>query len=84
MNKSEWVKMISDLLSKEKYSGVDFIYYTNETKNGWFREIVRIDYNCGSIAEINVTGNSLGLILHEIVREVYGDGAYGRVTKEWW
>ena len=78
MSKREWVEMISDLLSKEKYSGVDFIYYTNEKKNGWIRESVKIQHTNDNVTEINVTGNSLGSILHEIVREVYGDGAIGR------
>ena len=80
MSKSEWVMMISKLLAEDRRSGVSSIRYANEkNEQGWIREIVRIDYNCGSIAEINVTGNSLGSIFHEIAREVYGSGAIGRI-----
>lgn len=78
MNKKEWTAKVSELIANDLRSGVRGITYSKEEKNGWLREIVRIYYNGGHM-DINVTGNSLGSILHEIVREVYGDGAIGRI-----
>lgn len=79
MSKKEWTSKISELIANDSRSGVRGITYSKEERNGWIREIVRIDYNFRSHTEINVTGNSLGSILHEIVREVYGSGAIGRI-----
>ena len=83
LEKQEWTNKISDLITSDKRSGVWNISYAHFEKGQWRIEEVRIYYAEG-YTDINVTGNSLGSILREIAREVYGDGAYGRITNEWW
>lgn len=78
-DKRAWTKSVEELLKNEKRSGVDSIDYTVESRNGWNREVVTITFRSGGSQKINVSGNSLGSILHEIVREVYGHGAIGRI-----
>ena len=74
LEKIEWINKISDLITSDKRSGVEGISYAHheDEEKGWRVELVRIYYNEGH-KEINVTGNSLGSILHEIVKEVYED-----------
>ena len=82
-DKRKWTKEVEELLKKDERSYVQSLDYSIDTKNGWKREVVKITYNCGSEQKINVSGNSLGAILHEIVREVYGYGAIGRIYDEY-
>lgn len=82
-DKAKWTKEVEELLKKDERSYVRGLGYLIEKKNGWKREVVKITYNCGSEQKINVSGNSLGAILHEIVREVYGQGAIGRIFDEY-
>lgn len=58
-------------------SGVlDMEYVHDEERNLEFIDIVFTD---GSISRINVTINSHEANIKEIIREVYGDGAIGKV-----
>lgn len=82
-DKRLWTKEVETLLKKDDRSDVQSLEYSIETKGRWKREVVKITYNCGSEQKINVSGNSLGAILHEIVREVYGQGAIGRIYDEY-
>lgn len=82
-DKRLWTKEVETLLKKDVRSYVQSLDYSIETKGNWKREVVTITYNCGSEQKINVSGNSLGAILHEIVREVYGQGAIGRIYDEY-
>ena len=82
-DKRLWTKEVEELLKKDKRSFVDSLEYSIDTKNGWTREVVTVAFNDGSVMKINVSGNSLGAILHEIVREVYGYGAIGRIHDEY-
>ena len=82
-DKRLWTEEVEALLKKDDRSYVQSLDYSIDTKHGWSREVVKITYNCGSEQKINVSGNSLGAILHEIVREVYGYGAIGRIYDEY-
>lgn len=72
LEKIEWTEKISDLITSDKRSGVWNICYAHAEQGQWRIEEIRIYYDEG-YTDINVTGNSLGSILHEIVKEVYGD-----------
>lgn len=74
-DKKGFTKDLSNLLRSDDRSGVKSITY--EMDNEKQLEIVTIKYDGGSTAKINVTCNSLGAILKEVVREVYEDGAIG-------
>lgn len=82
-DKRLWTKEVETLLKKDDRSYVQSLDYSIDTKHGWSREVVTVKFNCGSEQKINVSGNSLGAILHEIVREVYGQGAIGRIFDEY-
>ena len=84
MNKFDWVRKIGTLIRSDHSSGVDFIFYKeNKNELGWRREVIEVHYHNEQVVKINITGNSLGAILHEIVREVYGYGAIGRIYDEY-
>lgn len=76
MPKKRWCSMILGLLANDPRNKVKRITYTDRypLEGG---EVVEIEYESGYMARINVSANSLGAILHEIVAEVYGPGAYG-------
>lgn len=82
-DKKAWVDEIAKLLRKDRRSGVKNITYD---KRGVGLEIVTITFKGGDESMINVSYNSLGKILEEIDREVYGNGAYGKINPEerWW
>lgn len=82
-DKKAWVDEIGKLLRKDKRSDVQEITYD---KRGVALELVTITFKSGGQSIINVSYNSLGKILEEIDREVYGDGAYGKVdpSERWW
>lgn len=71
MTKRQWCDMICGLLSNDPRNSVKQITYTDRY------EVVEIEYESGYMARINVTANSLGAILREIVAEVYGPGSLG-------
>ena len=75
--KAEFVKAVADLLRKEPRCGVVDIRYERNFQNT-DTEVIGIAYLGGHISKVNVTGNSNGAILKEIVAEVYGEGALGR------
>lgn len=75
--KAEFVKAVADLLRKEPRCGVVDIRYERNFQNT-NTEVIGIAYLGGHISKVNVTGNSNGAILKEIVAEVYGEGAFGR------
>ena len=74
-DKKGFTKDLSNLLRSDDRSGVTSITY--ELEYDPCIEVVTIKYKGGSTAKIDVTCNSLGAILKEIVREVYEDGAIG-------
>lgn len=78
-NKKEFTQMIEALLRADCRSDVVVCEYTKEGHN----EIVTIIFKGGYAAKINVNCNSLGAILKEVVREVYGDGAFGTYFHGW-
>ena len=72
-DKKSYVKMIELILKADDRSDIaKCTYIKSETL-----EEVRLLYNCGYKVRINVTANSLGAILKEVAREVYGSGAVG-------
>lgn len=76
-DKKAWTTAVGDLLKMDSRTHVEKIDYV---KNDW-NEHVTITFDYGDKSQINVSGNSLGSILHEIVREVYGDGALGFIGR---
>lgn len=82
MNKHDWATDIGRLLNKDNDSHVSAVYYHKEQNaKGWTREVVAIEFTNGRLSEINVTGNSNSAILQEIIREVYGHGAYAKIER---
>lgn len=57
--------------------GADVTYLSYE--KGRNTEIVTVNYYGGHTDRINVTGNSLLAILHEVVREIEGHNAHGHI-----
>ena len=57
---------------RSNVSGLDY------EKRG-YNEVITITYTNGRTAYINVSANSNGANLTEVVREVYGTGAHGRI-----
>ena len=55
--------------------GVTFLSYEKDRST----EIVTVNYYGGHVDKINVTGNSLLAILHEVVREIEGHNAHGHI-----
>lgn len=75
--KAEFVKAVADLLRKEPRCGVVDIRYERNFQNKNI-EVIEIAYLGGHVSRVNVTHNSNGATLKEIVAEVYGEGAFGR------
>ena len=73
--KERHVKEIGELMAKDPDSGVESADYVKAGAS----EYVQITYRDGESVYINVTINSLGAIHKEMVREVYGFGASGKV-----
>lgn len=59
-------------------AGADVIFLSYEKKGS--TETVTITYFGGHTDRINVTGNSLLAILHEVVREIDGHNAHGHIS----
>lgn len=62
-------------------AGADVIFLSYDRKSNLYgsTETVTITYFGGHTDRINVTGNSLLAILHEVVREIDGHHAYGHI-----
>ena len=73
--KERHVKEIGELMAKDLDSGVKSADYVRVGVS----EYVQITYRDGESVYINVTINSLGAIHKEMVSEVYGPGAHGKV-----
>lgn len=73
--KERHVKEIGELMAKDLDSDVKSADYVRVGVS----EYVQITYRDGESVYINVTINSLGTIHEEMVSEVYGSGAFGRV-----
>ena len=82
-DKKAWVDGIEKLFQIDRYSGVKSIFYD---KRSLGLELVTIIFENGDESIINVSYTSLEEILKEIHREVYGNGAYGKINPEerWW
>lgn len=75
--KEQFVEAMEKALLLDKYNGVESCkYYNCEI---W--EFIRIDYKGGYTVDINTSANSNGANAKEIIAEVYGDGAVGRMKK---
>lgn len=75
--KEKFVEFLEQALLLDKYNGVKSCkYYKYES---W--EFIRIDYKFGYTVDINTSANSNGANAKEIIAEVYGDGAIGRMKK---
>lgn len=70
-DKKKWVKDIEMLLRCDKRSHLQSTNYYYETRNGWKREVIEVVRTDGSVAELNVTGDSLKSILSKIINEAY-------------
>ena len=73
--KERAVHDIAEVLKKDPDSEVTSADYVKVGVS----EYVRIAYKGGASAYINVTIDSIGAIHKEMVREVYGPGAHGKV-----
>ena len=62
-------------------AGADVIFLSYDRKGNLYgsTETVTITYFGGHTDRINVTGNSLLAILHEVVREIDGHNAHGHI-----
>lgn len=58
---------------------VNYLSYDRKSNLYGSTETVTITYLGGHTDKINVTGNSLLAILHEVVREIDGHHAYGHI-----
>ena len=58
-------------------AGVTYLSYEKVRST----EIVTVNYYGGHTDKINVTGNSLLAILHEVVREIEGHNAHGHICE---
>ena len=59
-------------------AGADVTYLSYGSEGS--TEIVTVNYYGGHTDRINVTGNSLLAILHEVVREIDGHHAFGHIS----
>ena len=78
--KARYVDRLAELLREGDLDIVSLDY--NVSNDGWL-EIVRIHASNGYVTSINVTGNSKVAILKEVVDEIYGDGAYGKIDTKY-
>lgn len=73
--KEEFIKRLKAAVMADTRSCVQDIVYSRDDS----REIVKIIYTGGASVSINVSCNSNGANMLEIAREVYGNGAFGRM-----
>lgn len=75
--KKQFIEALEATLLMDKYNNIESIKY-HQYEN-W--EFVRIDYKGGYTVDINTSANSNGANAKEIIAEVYGTGAIGRMRK---
>lgn len=75
ISKKEFIRHLEALIIADGGSCVRNIVYTKDGS----RERIRIIYTGGAHIDINVSCNSNGANLQEVAREVYGNGAFGRM-----
>ena len=75
ISKKEFIRHLEALIIADGRSCVQNIVYTKNEN----REKLRIIYTGGAHIDINVSCNSNGANLLEVAREVYGNGAFGRM-----
>jgi hypothetical protein len=79
-NKMYFISAIEKLLKLDDRNTVDALTYTrNDVDGGFPEEAVVISYEGGHNVVINVSGNSNLVNLKEIVKEVSGEGAQGKL-----
>ncbi len=72
-NKKAYTEIIEKLLIEDERSEVKSCGYRSNS----YAEVIEIAFRGGNVVRINVSCNSLGAILQEVCREVYGSGATG-------
>lgn len=80
--KHQMVKGLSEVMVASKMpslKGVEYEYYVNPER-GWTHEYVVVYYKGGACAPRNVSGDSLGAIVQEIAKLLYG-GYYAEVEE---
>lgn len=75
--KKQFIEALEKALLMDKYNNIESIKYHQH--ENW--EFVRIDYKGGYTVDINTSANSNGANAKEIIAEVYGTGALGRMRK---
>lgn len=75
ISKKEFIRHLEALIIADGRSCVRNIVYTKDGS----KERIRIIYTGGAHIDINVSCNSNGANLLEVAREVYGNGAFGRM-----
>lgn len=74
--KRKFIKALEATLLLDERSGVKALDYEKRGS----REVITVTYKSGAQAYIDVSINSNGANITEVVREVYGAGARGRIT----
>ncbi len=72
-NKKAYTEIIEKMLLEDERSEVKSCSYRSNSHI----EVVEIVFRGGNMVSINVSADSLGAILQEVCREVYGSGATG-------
>lgn len=78
VSKKEFIDKLKEAIKLDERSCVKDITYERARE----KEIITITYTGGAEVRINVACNSHGANLLEIAREVYGNGAFGRMCDE--
>lgn len=78
-NKMLYIQEIEKLLKLDDRNTVDSLTYTRADEGGFPEEAVIITYQGGHNVAINTSGNSNLANLKEIVKEISGEGAQGRL-----
>lgn len=78
-NKMLYIQAIEKLLKLDDRNNVDMLTYTRSEEGGFPEEAVIITYQGGHNVVINTSGNSNLANLKEIVKEISGEGAQGRL-----
>lgn len=79
-NKMHYIDAIEKLLKLDDRNTVETITYARP-EDGLADEVAIITYKGGHTVVINISGNSNLANLKEIVKEVSGEGAQGRLLK---
>lgn len=76
--KMRFVNYISEALELDGVQYIKFIYRPGRE----YSEIVEVTHSDGTVTQINVHKCSFKTIYREIYKEVYGDGADGRLRRK--